>query len=534
MRYFKGWESWYFFHLERRAKTFGLGEDIINIFDKIGWKIAKGEDITQEEYNQGVKALTRIASIRNFEKTCDNPVCPVCHKVVNEYFSGEVIDEPWKLSVELYGWQKEAKKIWKNNNGHGIVKVVTGAGKTIFALSIISDLFNSFSYIDGGLRVIIVVPTTVLLDQWYAELTDKLHISIDEIGLFYGKKKKLLKNKKIIIYVVNSARIHLREHYERFFKGNDLFLIADECHTYGSKENSKIFSLNYSYTLGLSATPERYGDFGFEEKLVPNLGPIIYSYTYTDALRDGIIPPYKLIRIRVKLTETELAAYDEISAKIKSLALKLKNDYPILASSSFLSEFIKKLNYIYEKTNDERITIFEGLLNKRKSLIHMSESKLSALKWLYKEENLKDDKLLIFHERIEVAEEIYRYLVENNMRVGIYHSEMGIRERMDSISAFRDGRISILVSCRALDEGFDVPSADTGVIVAGTSSVRQWIQRMGRILRKSPNKEFSKIYVIFTDEVEHDVFTGDDLREFESEALSVEEIDLRYSNKLHP
>jgi len=529
MRYFKDWESWYFFHLERRAKTFGLEENIINILDKIGWEIAKGEDITEEEYLQGVRALTRIASIRNFEKTCDNPVCPVCRKVVNEYFSGEIIDEPWKLSVELYGWQKEAKKIWKDNNGHGIVKVVTGAGKTIFALSIISDLFNSFSYIDGGLRVIIVVPTTVLLDQWYAELTDKLHIPKDEIGLFYGKKKELLKNKKIIIYVVNSARIHLKENYEDFFRGDDLFLIADECHRCGSHENSKVFSLNYSYTLGLSATPERYGDFGFEEKLVPNLGPIIYSYTYTDALRDGIIPPYKLIRTRVKLTETELAAYDEISVKISSLLSKLRKDYPYLASLSSLPEFIKKLNYIYEKTNDERIIIFEGLLNKRKSLIHMSKSKLFALKWLYREENLKDDKLLVFHERIEVAEEIYKYLIENGLKAGIYHSELGIKERMDNVSAFRDGRINVLVSCRALDEGFDVPSADTGVIVAGTSSVRQWIQRMGRILRKSPNKEYSKIYVIFADEVEHDVFTEDDLREFESEALSVEEVDLRYS-----
>jgi len=84
-------------------------------------------------------------------------------------------------------------------------------------------------------------------------------------------------------------------------------------------------------------------------KSFTNLGPIIYSYTYTDALRDGIIPPYKLIRTRVKLTDAELTAYDEISAKIKSLLSKLKKDYPALASLSFLSEFINEAKlYIRE------------------------------------------------------------------------------------------------------------------------------------------------------------------------------------------
>ena len=99
-----------------------------------------------------------------------------------------------------------------------------------------------------------------------------------------------------------------------------------------------------------------------------------------------------------------------------------------------------------------------------------------------------------------------------------------LQERIKNISEFKDGKIKILVSCRALDEGFDVPSADTGIIVAGTSSVRQWIQRMGRILRKSQGKEYSKIYVIFAEVVERDVFAENELKNFEKEALSVEMI----------
>jgi len=481
------WEGWYFHHLARRAGTFGLDE-IAHLLEKAGWELTKRENIPEEIIPDLEKALTRIASIKNFNKTCDRLDCEVCKRVVDEFFSGEFLDLPWKLSVELYRWQKEAKKLWWENGGKGIVKVVTGAGKTIFALSLISDLFNSEAYKDGGLRIIIIVPTTVLLDQWLIETMDKLHIPRKNIGVFYGKEKGNVEDKNILIYVINSARRHLKEHYERFFKyDDDLFLIADECHRYGSKENSRIFETPFSYTLGLSATPERYGDYGFEEKLVPNLGNVIYTYTYRDALRDGIIPSYKIIRLMVRLTPLEESAYKELTEKINKLTRVLISKYPELEKASH-TNFVKQLNKLHEKTRDELITRYITLLNQRKSVIHLSKSKLYALKWLFNVERLGKEKVLIFHERIEVAEHIFKYLKEIGFAAGIYHSKMHAKERLASISEFKDGKINILIACRALDEGFDVPAAEAGIIVAGTSSVRQWIQRTGRILRKSPSK----------------------------------------------
>lgn len=525
IHHFKKWEGWYFHHLARRAKTFGLDKDLISALEKAGWYLIKKENIPKKLETDVISYLEKLASIQNFEKTCDKPDCQICKMVIDNFSTGITVDIPWKLSIELYRWQKDAKRIWWENNGRGIVKVVTGAGKTVFALSIISDLFNSEAYKDGGLRVIIVVPTTVLLDQWFIEIIDKLHVPKENIGVFYGKEKDIAKNKKIVIYVINSARTYLKKHYEEIFKGDDLFLIADECHRYGSKENSKIFEIPYSYTLGLSATPERYGDFGFEEELLPNLGKIIFTYTYTDALRDGIIPPYKIIRVKVNLTPSEQIAYEKISEKIGKLTKVLLSEYPELRIVS-PSDFIRHLNTIYEKTKDDLLMKYIALLNQRKSIIHLSKSKLNALKWLFKEENLYQDKVLIFHERIEIAEHIYKYLIENGFNAGIYHSKMPTRERLTTISEFKDGIKNILVACRALDEGFDVPAAETGIIVAGTSSVRQWIQRMGRILRKSPFKQYSKIYVIFANIVEQDVFTEKDLAEFEKEAISVELINL--------
>lgn len=519
------WEGWHFHHLARRARTFGLDE-IAHLLEKAGWTLTKEENISKEIISNLEKSLTKLASIKNFDQTCDRLDCEVCRRVVDEFFSGDFLDVPWKLSVELYRWQKDAKKAWWENNGKGIVKVVTGAGKTIFALSLISDLFNSEAYKDGGLRVIIIVPTTVLLDQWLIETMDKLHIPRENIAIFYGKEKENVEDKNILIYVINSARRHLKEHYESFLKHDDLFLIADECHRHGSKENSKIFEIPFSYTLGLSATPERYGDYGFEEKLRPNLGNVIYTYTYNDALKDGIIPPYKIIRLMVHLTPSEEYEYQKLTEKISKLRRILISKYPELEKTSY-ANFVKELNKLYEKIGDELITRYISLLNQRKSVIHLSKSKLYALKWLFSEEELNKEKALIFHERIEVAEHIHKYLNEKGFTAGIYHSKMHVRERIENISGFKDGKINILVSCRALDEGFDVPAAETGIIVAGTSSVRQWIQRMGRILRKAPSKEYSKIYVVFIDTVEQDIFTQKDLRDFEKEAIGIELISLK-------
>ncbi|MEW6621294.1 MAG: DEAD/DEAH box helicase [bacterium] len=521
------WQGWHLHHLARRAKVFGIEKTLINALEKSGWYLTKGKGIPPSLNPILEDSLKRLASIMDFDKTCDDEECPICKKLKEDYSVETIQSTPFRLPVELYRWQKEAKKAWWENNGKGIVRVVTGAGKTVFALSLISDLYRSTAYKDGGLKTIIIVPTSALLDQWLISLMDKLNIPREKIAIFYGHEKESLDDRLLLLYIVNSAREYISEHFKNYFSDDDTFLIADECHRYGSKENSKIFEVNYSYTLGLSATPERYGDLGFEEKIAPNLGKIIFSYSYNDALRDGVIPPYRLKRMKVKLTEHEYSKYEEYTDQISKVSRILFSKYPELKATK-PSEFFKKLGSLYEKTQDNVIARYTSLLNVRKGIIHTSRSKLEALKWLISDENLKDERVLIFHERIEVAGKIYEYLKERDFKVGIYHAHLPFDKRLENISNYRKGNIKMLVSCRALDEGFDVPEANAGIIVAGTSSVRQWIQRMGRILRKTPGKEFSRIYVVFVDLVEKDVFKETELREFEKEALSVESINLTF------
>ncbi|RKY88425.1 hypothetical protein DRQ09_02900 [candidate division KSB1 bacterium] len=521
------WKGWHLHHLARRARVFGIEERFIDALEKAGWYLTKGKDIPAALYPALEESLKSLALIKDFEKTCDDRSCSVCRRLKNNYIVSTASVKPYELSIELYRWQKEAKKAWWNNNGRGIVKVVTGAGKTVFALSLISDLYRSVAYREGGIKTIIIVPTSALLDQWLISLMDKLNIPRRKIAVFYGKEKEFIYEKVFILYIVNTAIKYIEEHAQNYFKNDDTFLIADECHRYGSKENSKIFRVQFSYTLGLSATPKRFSDFGFEEKIEPALGKIIFSYSYKDALSDGIIPPYKLIRTKVNLREEEYYQYEEYTEKISKVSRILFSRYPELEMIK-QSTFFKKLGSLYDKTEDDIIARYTSLLNARKGIIHASKSKLEALKWLISNENLKNEKVLIFHERIEIAEKIFEYLEKKGLKVGIYHTHLSFNKRLKNISNYRDGCINVLISCRALDEGFDVPESNIGIIVAGTSSVRQWIQRMGRILRRMPGKKFSKIYVVFVDLVEKDVFKEKELAEFEREAYSVESINLTF------
>ena len=111
-------------------------------------------------------------------------------------------------------------------------------------------------------------------------------------------------------------------------------------------------------------------------------------------------------------------------------------------------------------------------------------------------------RMLIFHEYIESANQITRLLEDLGFRTAAYHSKIGDVNRMRNLRQFRDGMLDVLVTCRALDEGLNVPNTTVGIIVSSTKSIRQRIQRMGRILRTSEGKDKGIIISIFTENEE--------------------------------
>ena len=196
---------------------------------------------------------------------------------------------------EPRAWQNLAFERWVRSDRRGVVSVVTGGGKTRLAEMCVADFLG-----DGFMgRVIIVVPTIALVDQWAVSLQEDLGLHSSRIGLF-AEGKTPAEPTPISVLTLVSAR----EHAPGLASHGPTMLIVDECHRIGSPVNALALDATYTATLGLSATPERDFDDGFEDLVAPALGEVFFRYGYTEARADGVIAPFDLINVRVPLLPT--------------------------------------------------------------------------------------------------------------------------------------------------------------------------------------------------------------------------------------
>ncbi len=373
----------------------------------------------------------------------------------------------WNLQVKPRDWQRRALLAWTNNECRGIVDVVTGAGKTAFA-----ELCMEYGRSHGlAMRFTIIVPTLALLDQWYVSLTDELGLSKTDLAAYSGEGVPAEPH-LVNLMVLNTARDHAPRLSEIEHR---TFLIVDECHRAGSPENARALEGPYSASLGLSATPKREYDEALEEIIAPRLGPILYRYDYNDARADGVIAPYDLINAKVLLTQPEQERYDAYTTRLARL-MRLRRD----------GEDI-----------EDRI---RRLLRERASVSASAAMRIPAAVRLA--EQHRGSRIIIFHEHIKAAQTMLELLKARGHQAAAYHSRLGPVMRRDNLELFRRGRFSVLVSCRALDEGVNVPEATVAIIASSTASTRQRVQRLGRVLRPAPGKERALIYTIYATSIE--------------------------------
>lgn len=353
--------------------------------------------------------------------------------------------------LEPRGWQIKALAEWERSGYRGIVRVVTGGGKTVFALSCIDFI--------KPVATLIIVPTEALLEQWWEESASYFDLELDEINIITGSLR--FKLGAINIAVLNTAT-RLPEK----IKKHNCFLIVDECHKAASEHFRVALNVNSVASLGLSATPERQYDDGLNEVLVPALGPVIFDYDYRDALRDEVIVPFHLKNIVFKLEDECKTEYNKIS---KSIALSISKNGA--DSEKTISLYIKRSRILNLSTARIRLAI---------KIIATNPGK----------------RTLIFHEDIEACNIIHTILAENGIKCGVYHSKMTTKSKALVLSQYRKGELTVLITCRALDEGFNVPETEIGIIAASTATRRQRIQRLGRIVRPAHGKSGATIYTL--------------------------------------
>ncbi|GER91155.1 DNA repair helicase [Dictyobacter vulcani] len=364
-----------------------------------------------------------------------------------------------KLSLhdprEPHDYQLEALATWLEADKRGSVVIPTGAGKTFIALHAIKHVNAS---------TLVLVPTVSLLYQWYVVLTNMFQT---EIGVYYHAEKRVL---PITVTTYHSAGDMIAEH------GNEFrLLICDEVHHLPAKTWGEAALMTPApYRLGLTATyPEDSEQTGERWRLDDLLGPIVYTKRM-ESLLGQQLADYRTQRIRINLTEKEREEYDATYAIYTSYIREQR-----LRSSHgphWLQELFRLSAY------DPRAR--QALLARQRiwEIIEGCQEKLSMLEQLLRE--YAQERILIFTESNTLAYNLSRqYLIP-----AITH-ETGVAERKHILESFQAGRYRALVTAKVLNEGVDLPEAKIAIILGGSSSKREYIQRLGRILRKQELKQ---------------------------------------------
>ena len=254
--------------------------------------------------------------------------------------------------MELYQWQKRCLSAWEKNGRRGIVNVVTGAGKTVLAL----EAWRRLKSVYPELRLRIVVPTIPLANQWKQALLRTAETEDERPGRFGGDRRDR-PDRRVMIYIINSARQTLSGHIQRDLAlHHPLFLVCDECHHYQSKENRRIFRFAEEKTdifeklyfcMGLSATPFDTADDAFLRRV---LGREIFRYGFDQGVEEVVISPFFLYSVSVSFLGEESRAYAELSDKIRVLLARLYKIYPSLKGLPE-KEFVRALSAIAKKAD---------------------------------------------------------------------------------------------------------------------------------------------------------------------------------------
>ncbi len=356
-----------------------------------------------------------------------------------------------KAPLTARDYQSAAVAAWVKSGFKGVVVLPTGAGKTILAVLLIERT---------GRPTLVHVPTIDLMHQWHEVLTRYFGA---EIGLLGGGYKELA---PITVATYDSALLHVASKGNRFG-----LVIFDECHHLpGDQYQYCAISSIAPYRLGLTATPERSD--GREARLFELVGKLCYRADIRE-LEGKALAPYRVETLELDLTPAEAAAYRQA----RQIYLDFLNRENISMGST------RGWHYFLWRASQspEGRAAFKAYLTQKKLSLAAS-AKLDQIWTLICRH--RGDRMIIFTQDNEMA-----YQIGRRFFLPVLTHQTRVKEREAFLQAFRSGEYPILVTSKVLNEGVDVPEANVGVVVSGSGSVREHVQRLGRLLRARPGKE---------------------------------------------
>lgn len=349
------------------------------------------------------------------------------------------------MNIDRTARQIAGLRKWRESNFCGIAEYPTGFGKTYTAIMAIQGMVPRA----GITSCLVVVPTLELKSQWEVEL----------------KKHKL---SFVKVMVINSAVKH--------FHNVDM-LVLDEIHRYAAESFRNIFhKVDSKYILGLTATLER--EDGFHEVILEYL-TVFDQISVDEALDNNWIAPYIVYNIPVNLSAEEQIEYNKANNAFRHFAAKLGHGANAFQNANS-----------YLKSSDKALQgqagAYYNAMRKRKNICQNNENKISATKQII--DIFPERNGLIFSATTEFAESLQNELGDICMT---FHSKIKRKDQELIVKRFKDKRTKIrfLSSVQALNEGFNVPDCSLAIIAGSTSTKRTFIQQLGRVVRKQPDKE---------------------------------------------
>ena len=357
----------------------------------------------------------------------------------------------------LRDYQQTALDLWNAADRKGVVSLPTGSGKTVVAIGAIAAAATS---------AMCLVPTRVLLNQWREKLAEHYR---GPIGVFGDGAHEV---EAITVATFESAFRAMGRIGHRFG-----LLIVDEAHHFGAGVRDEALEMCLAPArLGLTATPSP-GEA--EARLSDLLGPVVYRLGVAD-LAGGFLSSYEIVPVHVELDLDERALYET------SLTIFREIHRAFLAKQPGASW----VDFVRSASTNDRGRRALAAWRRARGVLAFPVGKRRALASLVARH--RDARVLIF-----TGDNPSAYEIAREHLVMPLTCDVGPNERAAAVAAFREGRLRALVSAQVLNEGFDVPDADIAIIVAGRFGEREYIQRVGRLLRPAPGKR-ARIYDLVT------------------------------------
>ncbi|AZV56427.1 DEAD/DEAH box helicase family protein [Clostridium sp. AWRP] len=397
--------------------------------------------------------------------------------------------------LNLFNYQKEAIKKWEKNNRKLLFQMATGTGKTRTAIGCIADVLND----EDKVLIIVSCPQGTLSMQWKEEI-DKLNLGIEKSYVIDGTNTKWKSNLKelilkseinyytsVIVYTTHRtcSKSEFIESINMCSDRQKILFIGDEAHGLGSVVYRRGLLDRYNYRIGLSATPSRWFDESGTTVLEKYFGNDLFEFSIADALT----------KINPLTNETFLVNY------YYKLSFVDLDDQEIEEYKKLSSDVIKMKKYAKESIEYEKR--LENILYKRANIVKNANAKYEELEKIINLMNdVKDTIIFVSDEQIDEVlrilgrKKIVAHRLTQNEKTIPDIKYGGKTERMDIIDKFKTGYYKVLVAIKCLDEGIDIPSASTAILMASSTNPREYVQRIGRVIRWAPGKTRANIYDI--------------------------------------